>query len=713
MVFTTQKRWQNLTRSGLPKIYMGLRSLSDLDKATRLEWIVTNGLGGYASSTVLNINTRKYHGLLVAAFNPPVGRHVLLSKVDEEVHIRGDGYQLGSNEFREVIHPKGYDRFRNFSLNPFPTFNYGVSGFSLKKEVFMPHAENTTIIRYEAFNSLDDEAVITVHPLVSMRHFYETTKRHIQQAEITQEPIRNGVIIERQPLKGYLAIFCTDSRYITGREKWIEEIHLRMDSSRGEDCTDDNYQLGLFKLTVPRKERKEFYLAAVGGRTRKEVISRRLTAFRRNVAKKLYAEEIARRERLLEKFYENKCRTKAEDWLNWLVLSADTFIVTRKSTGRKSVIAGYHWFEDWGRDTLISLPGLTLVTGKFRDAEDIFLTFKQYCRDGLIPNRFPDRSGDEPVYNSVDATLWFFNAVLQYLKYTRRFDFVHRVLWDTLRDIVEKHIRGTAFGIHMDEDGLLAHGPRLTWMDVSIDGKPVTAREGKAVEVQALWYNTLRIMEMLASKFGQDNSAERYSCIAEKARMSFNEKFWWLEGGYLLDTVEKEKSDPSLRPNQIIAAYLDFSLLDNSRGEKVVDAVWRSLWGTYGLKSLSSDDSKYIGRYVGGFVHREMAYHNGTVWAWLLGPFVTSFLKVKNHGEYWRRFAFEKFLQPLFLEETYRAGLGTLSEIFDGDPPHSPKGCISQAWSVAEPLRAFVEDILLERPPYEKALKCGRQSGED
>ena len=404
----------------------------------------------------------------------------------------------------------------------------------------------------------------------------------------------------------------------------------------------------------------------------------------------------------MREFYRRINDVREEDWLNWLILSADSFLVTRRSTGKESVIAGYHWFEDWGRDSLISLPGLTLVTGRFNDAEEILLTFKEYCKDGLIPNRFPDRKGDEPVYDSADATLWFFNAVLQYLKYTGNFDFVRKHLWETFQSIVEQHIRGTFFGIHLDSDGLLAHGPRLTWMDVSIAGKPVTPREGKAVEIQALWYNALKFMEMLSSRFSEKSNAEKYHSLAEKAKRSFNDKFWRSEGNYLFDVVNGNKRDPSIRPNQIIAVSLDFSMLDSFRSGKVVEDVWNRLWGTYGLKSLSDDDPRYIGKYQGGLSHRDAAYHNGTVWAWLLGPFVTAFLKVKNHEEYWRRFAFENFLEALFREEMYRTGLGTISEVFEGDPPHDSRGCISQAWSVAEPLRAYVEDILSKRPLYER-----------
>jgi len=689
---------------GLPRIYVGPGLLSDFDRAIQLEWIVTNGLGGYASSTVLNINTRKYHGLLITAFNPPVDRHILLSKMDEEILIGNDNFPLGSNEFRDVIYPDGYKRLRSFALKPFPVFNYRVSEFYLRKEIFMPYLKSMVIIRYDVLNNLEDAAFLNLYPLTNMRHFYETTNRYAQQLKFIREPTQKGVVLESRSIEGCLAIFCTDGDYVSDRDVWIEKVYFRVDDSREENCTDDNYQPGFFTVKVLPKEKKSFYVVAVGGRTREEVISHHPDALKKKQLEHLYTAEITRRKRLLGKFYEDKTDIKPGDWLNWLILSADAFIVKRKSTDKNSIIAGYHWFEDWGRDELISLPGLTLVTGRFKDAEEILLSFKQYCRDGLVPNRFPDRSGDKPVYDSVDATLWFFNAVLQYLKYTGNFDFVRKELWDTMRDMVERLVGGTAFGIRMDDDGLLLHGSRLTWMDASINGKPVTPREGKAVEIQALWYNALMIMKMLALKFNQEEDAQRYGSIAETARTSFNEKFWLAKGGYLVDVIEKGESDPSLRPNQIIAACLDFCMLDNPRKEKVVDAVWRGLWGTYGLKTLSCNHPRYIGRYAGGFVHRDMAYHNGTVWAWLLGPFVTAFLKVKKHREYWRRFAFEKFLQPLFFEEIYRAGLGTLSEIFDGSHPHSPRGCISQAWSVAEPLRVFVEDILLKRPPYEKTL---------
>ena len=406
----------------VPKIYLGSELLYNFNRAIRFEWIVTNGLGGYASSTVLNINTRKFHGLLFVAFNPPVSRHLLLSKIDEEIQVGNDRFPLNSNEFRDKVYPEGYKNLKSFALQPFPTFHYQIHEVYMRKEVFMPHLKSMVIIIYEVFNVLNDDISMNLYPLVNMRHFYETTDKN--DLQFSQSQIPNGVMLESHPNTGYLAIFSTIGKYIPNRNIWIERIYFRTDDSRGEDCLDDNYQPGFFQINLPPKKISRFHVVAIGGKRKEEVNLLFSAASERRFLKNLYLEEINRREKLLKRFYEEKAEVKQEDWLDWLILSADSFIVNRKTTGKKSIIAGYHWFEDWGRDSLIALPGLTLITGRFRDAEEIILNFKQYCRSGLMPNRFPDKSGDEPVYDSVDATLWFFNAVLQYLKYTGNFDFV-------------------------------------------------------------------------------------------------------------------------------------------------------------------------------------------------------------------------------------------------------------------------------------------------
>jgi len=688
----------------LPRIHLEQRALSNLDKTIRREWLVTNGIGGYASSTILGINTRKYHGLLVAAFNPPVDRWVLFTKLDEEIQIGNETYPLGSNEFKHGINPEGHRFLLDFSLNPFPTYRYVVHGVHLQKTIFMPHGKNATIVTYEAFNPHEEEASIRISPLVNSRHFHNVTDKDNLPWNFVQKPFEQGIIIRPSVPLSTIIISSSNGGFFV-ESRWVEEIYFRVDGSRGESCLDDYFQPGWFEFSVAPKERKRFCVLAAAGKNEEEAQTL-FSSIRKEPEDidALYGQELERRKGLLTKFQERYVDLEIKDWLKWLILATDSFLVKRESTEKKTVIAGYHWFEDWGRDSLISLPGLTLVTGRFEDAREILLTFKRYCHNGIIPNRFPDRAGDTPIYNTVDATLWFFNAILQYAKYTGDFNFVQRELWDTLKSIIENHIQGTVYGIHMEDDGLIAHGAQLTWMDATANDQFVTPRDGKAVEIQALWHNALKTMELLAKRFNQKKEEEKYSSMAEKAAKSFVEKFWSPEKRFLFDVMHGEQTDSSLRPNQVIAAALDFSMLDRGRKEEIVEIVWKKLWGTYGLKTLPDDDPHYIGEYVGDWNHRGNAYHNGTVWAWLTGPFTTAFLKAKNHDEYWRNFAFKNFLQPLFQEEIFKAGLGTISEIFDGNPPNSPRGCIAQAWSVAEPLRAFVEDIALKRPPYEQEV---------
>jgi len=692
--------------NSLPKMTIGSNELSDLDKALKTEWLVTNGLGGYASSTVLGINTRKYHGLLVAAFYPPVDRRVLLVKLDEEIHVDNKVYFLGANELRDGgFKPEGYRYLVGFSLAPFPTFTYKMDEeIQLKKTVFMPHEKNATITMYEVSNSSKDTPVISISPLVNSRHFHSVTEKD-RAPSFSQRQFNGGVTLQSSTGHTALTLVSTNGRYRTGQSEWIE-TYFRVDSSRGESSLDNIYKSGAFEFTVAPKKNARFSIVAAGGKNEDEALRILSTVYKDSQSIDApFDAELKRRKELLKAFQKRYSGVQVEDWLKWLILATDTFIVQRQSTKTKSVVAGYHWFEDWGRDSLITLPGLTLVTGRFDDARQILLTFQRYCNEGIVPNRFPDSAGDKPVYNTVDATLWYIDAVLQYLKYTNDFGFVREELWTTLESIIENHVKGTRFNISLDEDGLVSHGPQLTWMDAAPGGKPVTPREGKAVEIQALWYNSLKTMQLLAAHFGETEKAREYLAMAEKARKSFVEKFWNPEKNCLLDVViGSERGDLSLRPNQIIAISLDFTMLDNVKANLIVDTVQKRLWGVYGLKTLSADNPRYMGRYQGDWTQRDTAYHNGTVWPWLLGPFVKAFLKLRNHETEWRSFAFTNFLQPLFQEEIFRAGLGTMSEIFDGDPPHEPNGCIAQAWSVAEPLRAYVEDILLKRPPYEQQV---------
>jgi len=690
----------------LPSISLGKETLSNFDDAVRKEWIITNGLGGYASSTVLGINTRKYHGLLVAAFHPPRDRRVCLVKLDEEVRIENNIYPLGANEFQNAIFPQGYMFLKEFSVSPFPKYTYTVEDVEVQKTIFMPYGKNAVINIYKILNRSGFAVKIRVFPLINWRHFHSVTNRweipweFVQKREDREVDIRFGVP------QSTLMMTTTKGRYLaTG--KWIEKVYYREEAKRGESCLDDCYQLGYFEINVKANEKGKFAITAVADRnkdyTQKLLAEMPVTIYD---VETLYAQEIKRHENLLTKFYEEHENIKAKDWLNWIILATDTFIVKGINAKQKSVIAGYHWFGTWGRDTSISLPGLILVTGRFKDARQVFLTFKNHCKQGLIPNYLPDQAG-QPAYNAVDATLWYVNAVLQYLKYTGDFRFVQEQLWETLKAIIERHARGTAFNIHVDSDGLLYHGSQLTWMDAAIDGQPITPRTGKAVEVQALWYNALRIMELLANKFKERDEAEKYVQMAEKTRKSFAERFWNPEKDCLFDVISEQGKDDSLRPNQVIAVALDFTMLDDVKNGKIVDVVHRELLTSYGLRTLARNDPRYVGVYAGDRRSRDKAYHNGTVWPWLLGPFTTAFLKTKGYADYRREYALKNFLTLLLTERIFKSGLGVLNEIFDGEPPYTSRGCIAQAWSIAEPLRAYIEDIMQVRPKHKKEVFQG------
>ena len=391
---------------------------------------------------------------------------------------------------------------------------------------------------------------------------------------------------------------------------------------------------------------------------------------------------------------------RAPAWVEQLVLAADQFVVRRPLPdvpSGMSVIAGYHWFGDWGRDTMIALPGLALVTGRFDDARSILLEFSKYMDQGMLPNRFPDE-GEPPEYNSVDGTLWFFEAIRAYASYSRDYDFVRKRLYDVLADIVAWHVRGTRYGIRLDDSGLLvsdAPGVQLTWMDAKVGNWVVTPRQGRPVEIQALWYNALRTMEDLATRFGDFASQKRYLKMATVARGSFNRLFWSESTGCLYDVIDGGLPDASIRPNQILAVSLHHSMLARGRAQSVVGVVARELLTPYGLRTLAPNDPRYVGRYGGDQNRRDSTYHQGTVWPWLLGPFLTAYIKV-NSGSAEARAQAAKWLEPI-RKHLSEAGLGQVSEILDGDPPHRARGCIAQAWSVAELLRAAVEEVFCVR----------------
>jgi predicted glycogen debranching enzyme len=689
----------------LPVINITKESLSNFDEALQKEWLVTNGLGGYASSTVLGINTRKYHGLLVAALHPPGDRTVCLAKLDEEVQMCNSVYSLGTNEFRDAFFPQGYHFLNELVVAPFPRYIYSIPDITVEKTVFMSKGKNVVAVIYKVLNRGGSEAKIRVYPLLTCRHFHSTVDRGNNPLDFNQEQKRGKVEVTFNAPKVTVTVSSTTGEF-NEKAAWIEHLYYREEAKRGESSTDDCYQPGYFEVRVPHKREKDFALVAAASENNQEC-NAILDAFGNtmyHVNEQLNL-ELEQHDALLDKFYSSHREVSTNCWLNWILLTADTFIV-KGASDRKSVLAGYFWFETWGRDSFISLPGLMLATGRFEDAQKVLLDFMCHCRQGLIPNRLDDRYG-EPAYNTVDATLWYVNAILQFLKYTGNFRFVQQQLWEELKTIVEIHKKGAAFGIRVDSDGLLVHGPRLTWMDAEVDGVAITPRAGKAVEIQALWYNMLRTMQLLADRFEEKSLSDNYGEMAAKAQTSFNNKFWNHEGRYLFDVVVGTSADASLRPNQVIAASLDFTMLDKNRSTQVIDAVQRELLTPCGLRTLARSDSRYKGRYIDDRRSRDKAYHNGTVWAWLLGPYVTACRKARHNNAY----ELKNRLMPLFTQQINQAGLGTVNEVFDGDPPHIPRGCIAQAWSVAEPLRAYIEDVLEIRPKYEKEFCEAMRAG--
>jgi predicted glycogen debranching enzyme len=685
----------------LPIINITQEALSLFDEGMHKEWLITNGLGGYASSTVLGINTRKYHGLLVAALHPPGHRTVCLAKLDEEACLGSNNYPLGANEFHGKIFPEGYRLLREFSVAPFPTYAYSVQGVEVTKTIFMPSGKNAVAVVYKVLNRSSPDLKFKIFPLLTFRDFHSVVDRRSNPLDLSQQQNGTEVKVTFNAQRATITAWATEGAFIE-KINWIDHLYYREEDRRGESNTDDCYQPGYFEIPVSPKQKAEFaVITAASEDNRESKENMEVVGTTPYDVESLFERELEQRMNSLVAFYGSHKETPMSNWLSWILLATDTFIV--KGAGdRKSVIAGYFWFGPWGRDTFISLSGLTLVAGRFEDARKILLNFMENCRQGLIPNFLQDKSG-EPSYNTVDATLWYVNAVLQYLKYTGNFKFVQEQLWKSLKAIVDSHENGTTFGIRADTDGLLAHGPRLTWMDAQVDGVAVTPRAGKAVEVQALWYNALRTMQLLANRFEEKSLAGKYDEMAARARASFNQKFWNDEKNCLFDVVDVS-ADAALRPNQVIAVALDFTMLSSARSERVVDAVHHELLTPCGLRTLARSEPGYRGTYAGDRRSRDQAYHNGSVWPWLLGPFTTAFLKAKGHSDRMSKYALESFILPLTTRQIIQAGLGTINEVFDGDPPYAPGGCIAQAWSVAEPLRAYMEDVMMVRPKYEKEV---------
>ncbi len=644
----------------------------NFEAAASREWLETNGLGGFAASTIVGLNTRRYHGLLVAATHPPVGRMVLLSKLEETLVIGEQRFELSANQYPGVVHPQGHRFLKVFRLDPFPVFVYEIEGVELEKSVFMVQGENTTVVQYalRANGRKQQGCRLEIRSLIAFRDYHSTTHANDSLNRNVETTAGLATVV---PYQGVPALhFAHDGGEIAAGGDWYRNFEYAVERERGLDFQEDLYNP--FTLT--------FDLARSGHATIIASTERR-DATRASEYRK---QEVARRKAVVAS------APADDDLVRALMAAADQYIVARGD--QKTVIAGYPWFADWGRDTMISLPGLCLTTGRSDVARQVLLAFAKVVDRGMLPNRFPD-AGEAPEYNTVDATLWFFEAARAYRAATGDDAFVRENLYPALADIIEWHLRGTRYGIRVEEDGLLASGEagvQLTWMDAKIGDWVVTPRHGRAVEIQALWYNALCVMEEFARDFGDAAARKRYAALAENAKASFNSKFWNGAAGCLYDVVAGDTRDASLRPNQIFAVSLPYSMLPPDRARSVVEVVQRELLTPYGLRSLAPGDPQYRPRYEGDPRSRDSAYHQGTVWPWLMGPFVTAYCKVNGNSQTARRQA-RKWLAPLE-QHLSEAGLGQVAEVFDADPPHRPAGCFAQAWSVAEVLRALVEDVL-------------------
>ena len=652
-------------------IDFGREIMGDLAAAERREWLCTNGIGGFASGTVAGTLTRRYQGLLVAALKPPLGRTLLVAKVDETVEYDGLARSLSANRWASgAVDPHGDREIERFALDgTTPVWTYAIGAALVEKRVWMEQGANTTYVRYRALRARGHVA-LQLKVLVNYRDYHGTTRGDGWQMHVA--PVPNGLSVVA--FEGaHPFVILSDGADAQPEHTWYRSFELPAERERGLDATEDHLHAGTFDVSL---EPGGALTVVLSTESTPSLDGER--AWRRRVRHE--AQRIAAWKRGWPK------TRKAPDWISQLVLAADQFVVRRplaEDRDGMTVIAGYHWFGDWGRDTMIALPGLTLATGRAEVARRILTTFARFVDRGMLPNRFPE-AGEAPEYNTVDAALWYVQAIRAYHGATGK-NGILKDLFPVLEEIVRWHREGTRYGIREDPaDGLLASGEpgvQLTWMDAKVGDWVVTPRTGKAVEINALWYNALVSMAAFARRLRKP--AKPWEELSARVRTGF-ERFWNERAGCCYDVIDgPDGLDDALRPNQIFAVSLPESPLSRVRQKRVVDACARHLLTSYGLRSLAPGHPQYQGRYGGDQWRRDGAYHQGTVWAWLLGPFALAHFKV--YGDV---VAARSFLEPL-AQHLRDYGVGSIAEIFDGDAPFAPRGCIAQAWSVAETLRAW------------------------
>ncbi len=637
-----------------------------LDDLLTREFLLTNRIGAYCSSTVVACNTRRYHGLLVAATQPPMGRVLALSQLGEHLEVGGDTYELSTMEFPDVISPRGASHLVEFRDDAAPTFVFRMGEVELARELILAESANTLAVRYTLRGGTGR---LRLMPFVPLRDFHHLRKAHEPHQLIFERSGEDVVVQDRSRALPPLVLSAGSASFEPGPQWWYR-FHYRADLVRGQDASEDLYTPGAFELELPDGQ------------------PRQLRATLNESRPMDFDDEVRRRRERLSSLAAS-VGPEASTSTRRLAGASDAFVVRRRRAqggDRWTILAGYHWFADWGRDTFIALPGLLLTTGRYAEAREVFQTFADHLSEGMIPNFLDERTG-APSYNSIDASLWFVIAAERYAQATGDEAFWHDTLLPAVRAVLSAYRDGTRFGIRADADGLLTGGSlktQLTWMDASVGDDVVTPRHGKCVEVNAMWYCAHRI---LADRAGdaEPGVAEEAAAAAERIAAAFNDAFWNEPLACLYDVVSPGHADGSIRPNQVIAVSLPYSPLPVERQKAVVRVVGEKLLTPVGLRSLDPHHQAYRRRYGGSWESRDRAYHQGTVWAWLIGPFVEAYLRVNEFTP----LAVARAKQWLegFTAHLGEAGIGTISEIFDGDPPHTPRGCIAQAWSVAEVLR--------------------------
>jgi predicted glycogen debranching enzyme len=652
------------------------------------EWLETNGIGGFACGTVANSNSRRYHALLCSATRPPLGRVVLVNKADETLTVGERHFELGCNQFPGAIHPNGTMFLESFEAEPFPCWTYRVAGAVLRKTLWMPHGENCTVVRYDL---LEGEAHLCVRPFVSGRDYHGTHRFNEGfSSDITHWHEKDGAVrlVQMQPYPELPPIVWSHDGHFFSGGTWYYSFELEIERERGLEFLDDWWCPGAWIWKLSPENPTAWWVTGSEPRDLDEMRDSQRVKLERRVA--LVQQSTVEIRVPGAPGAEGKADA-SDSTRDRLVRACDAFIV-RREDGLNTVLAGYPWFSDWGRDTMIALPGLCLSTGRFADARSILTAFARAMSQGMITNRLPD-SGETPDTKKVDATLWFFHAVARYIEATNDQEALQQ-WYPALRDSLQWHLNGTRYGIVADKnDGLLWSGSpetQLTWMDAKVGDWVVTPRDGKAVEIQALWHGALCDMQTLATRMGDEDTRALCETWATRAQKNFAPLFWNEDQDCLYDCIGRDGTpDGSVRPNQIFAVSLPHSILSLEQQKAVVQKVQDDLLTPHGLRSLSPHDARYRGIYVGDQWMRDGAYHQGTVWGWLIGPFISAYLHVNKSSADARKQA-RQWLAPL-VAHLDEACLGSVSEIFDGDAPHTPRGCFAQAWSVAELLRAWDE----------------------